>query len=234
MAARKGRRARRRQIRSQATSATRNIGLNRKITTRECPLRLSRSGSAGSRLTPVTRSAMPARLEKDARERVVAGYAGPPPKEQPPRNLSGKRTARPRTLWKAPAFASATAGHRRGNPPSPAGDGGESSQVPATEGALEPPGRFRRSGPVLTGSRTMSEDQAPLPLDGWHRARGARMVPFAGYAMPIQYEGHHRRASVDADKRRAVRRQPYGPGDRRRRGGREGAGGAASGRPRAS
>lgn len=28
-----------------------------------------------------------------------------------------------------------------------------------------------------------------LPLDGWHRARGARMVGFAGYAMPIQYEG---------------------------------------------
>ncbi|KKC27609.1 hypothetical protein WP12_02340 [Sphingomonas sp. SRS2] len=28
-----------------------------------------------------------------------------------------------------------------------------------------------------------------LPLDGWHRARNARMVPFAGYQMPIQYEG---------------------------------------------
>ena len=28
-----------------------------------------------------------------------------------------------------------------------------------------------------------------LPLDGWHRARGARMVEFAGYHMPIQYEG---------------------------------------------
>ena len=28
-----------------------------------------------------------------------------------------------------------------------------------------------------------------LPLDAWHRAQGARMVPFAGYAMPIQYEG---------------------------------------------
>ena len=28
-----------------------------------------------------------------------------------------------------------------------------------------------------------------LPLDAWHRAKGARMVPFAGYAMPIQYEG---------------------------------------------
>ncbi|MBS7668461.1 glycine cleavage system aminomethyltransferase GcvT [Croceicoccus gelatinilyticus] len=28
-----------------------------------------------------------------------------------------------------------------------------------------------------------------LPLDAWHRERGARMVPFAGYSMPIQYEG---------------------------------------------
>ena len=28
-----------------------------------------------------------------------------------------------------------------------------------------------------------------LPLDGWHRGRGGRMVPFAGYHMPVQYEG---------------------------------------------
>ncbi len=28
-----------------------------------------------------------------------------------------------------------------------------------------------------------------LPLDAWHRARGARMVEFAGYWMPIQYTG---------------------------------------------
>ncbi|MES2289527.1 MAG: glycine cleavage system aminomethyltransferase GcvT [Pseudomonadota bacterium] len=38
----------------------------------------------------------------------------------------------------------------------------------------------------------MTDDSAEtltLPLDGWHRARGARMVPFAGYAMPIQYDG---------------------------------------------
>ena len=28
-----------------------------------------------------------------------------------------------------------------------------------------------------------------LPLDGWHRAKGGRMVPFAGYEMPVQYEG---------------------------------------------
>ncbi len=38
----------------------------------------------------------------------------------------------------------------------------------------------------------MSDADGPtlnLPLDSWHRARGARMVPFAGYEMPIQYEG---------------------------------------------
>ena len=34
-----------------------------------------------------------------------------------------------------------------------------------------------------------TETQETLPLDGWHRALGAKMVPFAGYAMPIQYEG---------------------------------------------
>jgi len=28
-----------------------------------------------------------------------------------------------------------------------------------------------------------------LPLDAWHRNRGARMVEFAGYYMPIQYDG---------------------------------------------
>jgi aminomethyltransferase len=35
----------------------------------------------------------------------------------------------------------------------------------------------------------MSETEQTLPLDSWHRARGGRMVPFAGYAMPVQYEG---------------------------------------------
>ncbi|HVQ09167.1 MAG TPA: glycine cleavage system aminomethyltransferase GcvT [Allosphingosinicella sp.] len=35
----------------------------------------------------------------------------------------------------------------------------------------------------------MSDSETSLPLDGWHRARGARMVAFAGYQMPIQYEG---------------------------------------------
>ena len=34
-------------------------------------------------------------------------------------------------------------------------------------------------------------DETPqiLPLDTWHRNNGARMVTFAGYEMPIQYEG---------------------------------------------
>jgi aminomethyltransferase len=35
----------------------------------------------------------------------------------------------------------------------------------------------------------ISELMAPLPLDALHRRRGARMVSFAGHAMPIQYEG---------------------------------------------
>ena len=35
----------------------------------------------------------------------------------------------------------------------------------------------------------MSETDLKLPLDAWHRAQGARMVSFAGYEMPIQYEG---------------------------------------------
>ena len=38
------------------------------------------------------------------------------------------------------------------------------------------------------------EDESPpgpqmLPLGAWHRTKGARMVAFAGYEMPIQYEG---------------------------------------------
>ena len=32
-------------------------------------------------------------------------------------------------------------------------------------------------------------DVKQLALGDWHRAQGARMVPFAGYEMPIQYEG---------------------------------------------
>ena len=39
-------------------------------------------------------------------------------------------------------------------------------------------------------SEEVTEDTlATLPLDAWHRAHGGRMVPFAGYEMPVQYEG---------------------------------------------
>ena len=39
------------------------------------------------------------------------------------------------------------------------------------------------------GEGTQIEQIQTLALDSWHRARGARMVPFAGYQMPVQYEG---------------------------------------------
>jgi aminomethyltransferase len=46
-------------------------------------------------------------------------------------------------------------------------------------------------GTPYTGAAEAPPPREPqtLPLDSWHRARGARMVEFAGYAMPIQYEG---------------------------------------------
>lgn len=34
-----------------------------------------------------------------------------------------------------------------------------------------------------------TENLLQLPLGDWHRGLGARMVPFAGYEMPVQYEG---------------------------------------------
>ena len=34
-----------------------------------------------------------------------------------------------------------------------------------------------------------TENLQQLPLGDWHRGLGARMVPFAGYEMPVQYEG---------------------------------------------
>ena len=41
-------------------------------------------------------------------------------------------------------------------------------------------------------TETLADDDIAtetLPLDAWHRARGGRMVEFAGYHMPVQYEG---------------------------------------------
>lgn len=48
-------------------------------------------------------------------------------------------------------------------------------------------------GQVMKGDIDPDTDAEPgpelLPLDAWHRAWGGRMVPFAGYEMPVQYEG---------------------------------------------
>jgi aminomethyltransferase len=49
------------------------------------------------------------------------------------------------------------------------------------------PERFEMSSEVQ--SSTGAEALEKLPLDAWHRAKGGRMVPFAGYEMPVQYEG---------------------------------------------
>ncbi|MFL6743541.1 MAG: glycine cleavage system aminomethyltransferase GcvT [Sphingomicrobium sp.] len=44
-------------------------------------------------------------------------------------------------------------------------------------------------GDPAGGAGTHPRELDRLPLDSWHRSKGARMVPFAGYEMPVQYEG---------------------------------------------
>ncbi len=45
------------------------------------------------------------------------------------------------------------------------------------------------SGDPTGGADLPAKQLDKLPLDSWHRSKGARMVPFAGYEMPVQYEG---------------------------------------------
>ena len=45
------------------------------------------------------------------------------------------------------------------------------------------------SGDPQGGAGLQEPQTLKLPLDEWHRAQGGRMVPFAGYEMPVQYEG---------------------------------------------
>jgi aminomethyltransferase len=45
------------------------------------------------------------------------------------------------------------------------------------------------SGDPQGGAGIETPKLETLPLDSWHREHGARMVPFAGYEMPVQYEG---------------------------------------------
>ncbi|NUT01791.1 MAG: glycine cleavage system aminomethyltransferase GcvT, partial [Sphingomonas sp.] len=45
------------------------------------------------------------------------------------------------------------------------------------------------SGDPQGGDGREAAPPQKLALDSWHRAKGGRMVPFAGYEMPVQYEG---------------------------------------------
>ena len=93
----------------------------------------------------------------------------------------------PRTLWKAPAPW--RSGPPKGEALSRSDEAGPSSQVPATEGVQNRSGPGRAQVPLDRWRATMTDERKTLPLDGWHRRLGARMVPFAGYEMPVQYEG---------------------------------------------
>src|SRR5210317_1472124 len=48
------------------------------------------------------------------------------------------------------------------------------------------PGRFQDHAVPKTGDGPMPENQR-LPLHQFHLEHGAKMVPFAGYDMPVQY-----------------------------------------------
>ena len=48
------------------------------------------------------------------------------------------------------------------------------------------------------------------PLHDRHVAAGAKLVPFAGWEMPVQYGGDPRGAHGRAGARRRLRRQPHG------------------------
>ena len=111
------------------------------------------------------------------------------PKEQPPRKLSGTTDR-----WtdgysgKRICHASATEGV------SLAAIAGPNSQVSRQRGCKTARhiGALAHSLGTDDLSDDLTEDEIPLevlPLDAWHRMHGARMVPFAGYEMPIQYTG---------------------------------------------
>ena len=59
------------------------------------------------------------------------------------------------------------------------------SQVPRQRGA-KPAGNPPEAGPCA--EILVPETLLTTPLEQWHRHHGARMVPFAGYSMPVQYD----------------------------------------------
>ena len=118
------------------------------------------------------------------------------PKEQPPRKLSGHRTARLRDTLES---ASDPSGATEGEASRRVGRCAEALRSPDRGGSYKAAPRALPDCRILPGIIRVTDhdtedhlEEIPLdalPLDAWHRARGARMVPFAGYEMPIQYEG---------------------------------------------
>jgi aminomethyltransferase len=60
---------------------------------------------------------------------------------------------------------------------------------PVTEGVFATVSDLGRWSSALETGPMSDSPELTLPLDAWHRSLGARMVSFAGYSMPIQYEG---------------------------------------------
>ena len=48
--------------------------------------------------------------------------------------------------------------------------------------------RWHPAGGMTCAECPLTNSLFTTPLDAWHRGHGARMVPFAGYAMPVQYD----------------------------------------------
>jgi aminomethyltransferase len=142
------------------------------------------------RLTPARGCVMAAGSEGRAGETLnpVQGAEG----ATAPESLRQKDRARLDTLESA-RRRQGLAGHRRGNPP----DSRIASGTTAAKAlrSSDRGGECGEEGAIVRRNRhdarrlAMSDAEQRLPLDGWHRALGARMVPFAGYSMPVQYEG---------------------------------------------
>src|SRR5215213_11396617 len=99
---------------------------------------------------------------------------------------------------------------RRAEPPQPParrrrGGAQRRSPGPRRRGHLVPNGEAARTGSLAAGgwrlaSAVMAQTLQRTPLFERHVAAGARMVPFAGWEMPVQYEGvisEHRAVRTD-------------------------------------
>ena len=146
-----------------------------------------------------------------------AGYAGPAPKEQPPRKLSGKRTGRSATLWKEAGATIARLTEGVTASALPWGNAGcgkslRSSDRGGADGRLV---RFRARTPCRVSNGRSPRCREP-PRDATRpapsrarRADGAVCRLF--HAGPIP-DRHPRRAQAGARAGGALRRLPHGPG----------------------